>query len=190
MTHPNTTPDPDHAPKTALDRLIVKIGDRISWLYFFAVVISVIEVVMRYIFNSPTAWVHETTLMVVGLCMLWGGTYCMAEDRHIRVSVVRDLLPDRVGKVFDVLVGVLTLFFCGGLAYAGYIMVEKAFFDPAGNFRVLRSGSALNSPAPAVVKTMLFIVVVLMTLQSISQLIARVKALTEGSDSDSSQEEN
>ena len=185
MTDTHTTPDSEHVPASALDRLIVKVGDGISWLYFIAVVISVLEVIMRYLFDSPTSWVHETTLMMVGLCMLWGGTYCMAENRHIRVSVVRDLLPKKVGQVIDAAVSVLTLFFCSGLAYAGFTMVKKSYFDPAGNFRILRSGSALTSPAPTVVKTMLFFVLILMTLQAIIQLVKRFKILTQGSDADS-----
>jgi TRAP-type C4-dicarboxylate transport system permease small subunit len=142
-----------------------------------AVVISVFEVIMRYGFDRPTSWAHETTLMLVGIGMLWGGAYCMAEDRHIRVTVVRDAMNRKVRRIVDVFVGVLTLLFCLGLAWAGYIMSQKALFDPTGAFRLQRSGSAFNSPAPAVVKTVLFIVVVLMTLQAVQQLWRRIALL-------------
>ncbi len=157
-------------PMSRLDIWIVKIGDVVGWLFFIAVIISVFEVIMRYGFNRPTAWVHEITLMLVGVGMLWGGAYCMAEDRHIRVTVIRDALSERVRRVVDMIVAVLNIFFCAGLAWAGYIMAEKALFDPTGAFRAQRTGSAFNSIAPAVVKTVLFIVVVLMTLQAIQQL--------------------
>lgn len=162
-----------------MDIWIVKIGNVIGWLYFFAVVISVYEVIMRYGFNRPTSWVHETTLMLVGIGMLWGGTYCMAEDRHIRVTVVRDALNEKTRRIVDVIVGALNLLFCAGLAWAGYFMTQKALFDPTGIFRAQRSGSAFNSPAPAIVKTVLFIVVILMTLQAIQQLKAKLKLLRE-----------
>lgn len=164
-------------PMSILDVWIVKIGNVIGWLYFVAVTISVFEVVMRYGFNRPTSWVHETTLTLVGIGMLWGGSYCMAEDRHIRVTVIRDAMGPRVRRLVDVVVGVLTLLFCAGLAWAGYIMAEKALFDPTGVFRLQRSGSAFNSPGPAVVKVILFVVVVLMTLQAIQQLWHTVKAI-------------
>ncbi len=101
----------------------------------------------------------------------------MAEDRHIRVTVIRDAMGVRLRRVVDVFVAFLSLLFCGGLAWAGYIMAAKALFDPTGVFRLQRSGSAFNSAAPAVVKTVLFIVVVLMTLQAIQQLIAKIKIL-------------
>lgn len=164
-------------PMSFLDIWIVKLGNVIGWLYFVAVLISVFEVIMRYGFNRPTSWVHETTLMLVGIGMLWGGAYCMAEDRHIRVTVVRDAMSERIRRVVDVFVAFLNLLFCGGLGWAGYIMAQKALFDPTGVFRLQRSGSAFNSAAPAVVKTVLFVVVVLMTLQAIQQILAKIKIL-------------
>jgi TRAP-type C4-dicarboxylate transport system permease small subunit len=164
-------------PVTRLDRWVVRIGNVIGWLFFVAVVISIFEVVMRYGFNRPTTWVHETTLMMVGVGMLWGGTYCTAEDRHIRVTVVRDAMSEKVRRIVDVVVGVFSLLFCAGLAWAGYIMTQKALFDPTGVFRLQRSGSAFNSPAPAVVKTVLFIVVILMTIQALQHLWVKVRLL-------------
>jgi TRAP-type C4-dicarboxylate transport system permease small subunit len=174
-------------PLSLLDIWIVRIGNIIGWLYFAAVVISVYEVIMRYGFNRPTTWVHETTLMLVGIGMLWGGAYCMAEDRHIRVTVVRDALNKRIRRIIDMVVAVFNLLFCGGLAYAGYIMALKAFFDPTGTFRLQRSGSAYNSPAPAIVKAVLFLVVILMTLQAIQQLYTRYKAFRQPLSEESTQ---
>lgn len=164
-------------PLSVLDVWIVKTGNVIGWLYFVAVIISIFEVVMRYGFNNPTSWVHETTLMLVGIGMLWGGSYCMAEDRHIRVTVVRDAMPVKMRRMVDLFVALLNVLFCAGLAWAGYVMAQKAFFDPTGTFRLQRSGSAFNSPSPAVVKAVLFLVVVLMTIQAIQQLYKRIRRL-------------
>lgn len=164
-------------PMSSLDCWIVRIGNGIGWLYFLAVTISVLEVVLRYGFNRPTSWAHEITLMLVGIGMVWGGAYCMAEDRHIRVTVVRDAMPERVRRVVDVVVGFFTLLFCSGLAWAGYVMFQKAVFDPSGAFRLQRSGSAFNSAAPAVVKTLLFIVILLMTVQALQQFFAKIRLL-------------
>jgi TRAP-type C4-dicarboxylate transport system permease small subunit len=160
-----------------LDVWVVKIGNVIGWLFFAAVVISIFEVILRYGFNRPTTWVHETTLMLVGVGMLWGGTYCTAEDRHIRVTVVRDAMNEKVRRIVDVIVAVFNLLFCAGLSWAGFIMTQKALFDPTGAFRLQRSGSAFNSAAPAVVKTVLFIVVILMTIQAIQQLWVKLHLL-------------
>ncbi len=174
-------------PMSLLDCGIVKVGNIIGWLYFVAVLISVFEVVLRYGFNRPTSWAHEITLMLVGIGMVWGGAYCMAEDRHIRVTVIRDAMPVTLRRVVDVFVGFLTLLFCSGLAWAGYIMFQKSVFDPSGALRLQRTGSAFNSPAPAVVKTMLFIVVILMTIQAIQQLITKVQILLSSRENSANQ---
>ncbi len=164
-------------PMSSFDCWIVKIGNVIGWLYFAAVLISVFEVVLRYGFNRPTSWAHEITLMLVGIGMVWGGSYCMAEDRHIRVTVVRDAMPASIRRIVDVVVGFLTLLFCSGLAWAGYVMFQKTVFDPAGALRLQRTGSAFNSAAPAVVKTVLFIVILLMTIQALQQLYIKIRLL-------------
>ena len=164
-------------PMSRLDQWIVKIGNWIGWLYFCAVFISIFEVFMRYGFNRPTSWAHEITLMLVGIGMLWGGAYCMAEDRHIRVTVVRDALSPQIRVIVDGIVGILNLLFCAGLTWAGFIMAKKALFDPTGAFRMQRSGSAFNSPAPAIVKTILFIVVALMVIQAIQQLYKKIRII-------------
>ncbi len=167
----------DGKPMSLLDVWVVKIGNVVGWLYFAAVAISILEVILRYGFDSPTSWAHEVTLMLVGIGMLWGGSYCMAEDRHIRVTVIRDAMPQKMRHIVDVIVGILNVAFCSGLAWAGYIMAHKSLFDPTGAFRLQRSGSAFNSPAPAVVKTILFVVVLLMTIQALQQLRKKIRTL-------------
>jgi C4-dicarboxylate transporter DctQ subunit len=69
----------------------------------------------------------------------------------------------------------LSVFFCSLIAYAGYIMTNKALFTPSGVFRLETSGSAWNPITPAIVKTGLFIVLVLMTMQCVLRLINAIK---------------
>ncbi|MBL0381978.1 MAG: hypothetical protein JKP90_20635 [Desulfofustis sp. PB-SRB1] len=150
-----------------LDVWIVRVGNVIGWLYFAAVVISVFEVVLRYGFNRPTLLGTRDNFDAGGIGMLWGGSYCMAEDRHIRVTVIRDAHgqkneADRRCYRRSAQSALLRR----GLPGQGMLMTQKALFDPTGMFRLQRTGSAFNSPAPAVVKTVLFVVVILMTLQA------------------------
>ncbi len=162
------------------NRSIIKIGNGISVFYFFAVMITVFEVAMRYIFNAPTIWVHETTVLLVGISMLYGGSYCMANNGHISVSFIRDAMPEKLRNINDVIVAFLTFIFTVSLIYAAWIMTKKAFFTPSGVFRLERSGSAWNSPMPAFIKLVLLIVVVLRCIQAFMQLIKFIKLLLTG----------
>lgn len=159
------------------NKSIIKIGNFVSIFYFIAVIITVLEVFMRYVFNTPTIWVHELTVILVGSSMIYGGSYCMANDGHIRVTIIRDSLPLAARKIVDLITAFLTFLFTLSLTYAGWIMVEKAYFTPSGGFRLETSGSAWNSPMPAIIKIVLMIVVCLMCIQAFGQLINKIMNL-------------
>lgn len=158
-----------------LDRWVDKIGGYISHLFIISVAISFYEIVSRYFFNAPTIWVHESTTMICALCMAYGGSYCLARNTHISIKMLYDAVGERARNWLDVLNGILSVFFCSLIAYAGYIMTNKALFTPSGLFRLETSGSAWNPITPAIVKTGLFVILVLMTVQSILRLINAIK---------------
>ena len=45
------------------------------------------EVVARYVFNSPTNWVHESMFLMYGMQYMLAGAYAYREDQHVRVDV-------------------------------------------------------------------------------------------------------
>ncbi|MFQ3185921.1 TRAP transporter small permease subunit [Marinomonas primoryensis] len=158
-----------------LDYWVDRIGGYISYLFIISVAISFYEIVSRYFFNAPTIWVHESTTMICALCMAYGGSYCLARNTHISIKMLYDAVGERFRYWLNVLNGVLSVFFCSLIAYAGYIMTNKALFTPSGVFRLETSGSAWNPITPAIVKTGLFIVLVLMTMQCVLRLINAIK---------------
>tara|TARA_R110000744_G_scaffold182274_2_gene301516 strand:- start:4475 stop:5047 length:573 start_codon:yes stop_codon:yes gene_type:complete len=158
-----------------LDFWVDKIGGYISYLFIISVAISFYEIVSRYFFNAPTIWVHESTTMICALCMAYGGSYCLARNTHISIKMLYDAVGERTRNWLDVLNGVLSVLFCALIAYAGYIMTHKALFTPSGLFRLETSGSAWNPITPAIVKTGLFVILVLMTVQCALRLIHAIK---------------
>ncbi|MFD0981926.1 TRAP transporter small permease subunit [Tropicimonas aquimaris] len=138
---------------------------------FFAVAICasacilLIEVFLRYVLNSPTVWAHETTTFLCGISFLYGGLYCASRNSHIRVVLIYDILPPKVRRVVNIIISFASFIAAGFFTYAAWIMSTKALFTPTGDFRMERSGSAWNPPAPALVKTFLLIVMILMTIQ-------------------------
>ncbi|ADZ93022.1 TRAP transporter small permease subunit [Marinomonas mediterranea] len=159
----------------ALDRWVDRLGGYVSFLFLISVGISFYEIISRYFFNAPTIWVHESTTMICALCMAYGGSYCLARNTHISIKMLYDAVGDRGRHCLDIVNALLSVFFCSLIAYAGYIMTHKALFTPSGMFRLETSGSAWNPVTPAVVKTGLFVILLLMTLQSIIRLIQAIK---------------
>ena len=164
---------------TALDRLILKVGDAIAWMYVVAVLISFYEVIMRYFFNAPTVWVHETTIAIVGMTMAYGGIYCYCNDSHISVTLLRDMMPRKWQKRMEILTDTLVLVFSVGGGYAMYYMTTRALLTPAGDFYMQRSGSAWNSVWPTITKVFIFLVFLTLVLQACLHLTKKVRNIRD-----------
>ena len=160
--------------RTPLDRWVRRGGRYAAWLVFIAMAISVFEVIMRYGFDSPTSWVHESVVMLVALTFAIGGPVAMASNRHIRVRVLYDTAGPRLKRALDVFNDLVTLGFCLGMSYAAFTMSWTATHGPMGDWRLERSGTSWNPPFPALVKTMIVAALVLMTLQALWHLYQSV----------------
>ncbi|MGR3570512.1 TRAP transporter small permease subunit [Brevirhabdus sp.] len=160
------TREPSALPQAgALGRAVNAGGYFFAAMIVLSAVILLIEVFLRYVFNAPTIWAHETTTFLCAISFLYGGLFCAARDTHIRVVLIYDMLSGPVRRLFDVAIFAACAVAAGFFTYAGYIMVAKATFAPTGDFRLERSGSAWNPPTPALVKIFLFLMLIVLTIQ-------------------------
>ena len=84
-------------------------GKAASWLAAILVALISLEVIMRYLFNSPTMWNCETSMMVGGTIFVIGWAYAHRYRTHIRVDIIYTHLPPR-GKIIIDVIGFLLLF--------------------------------------------------------------------------------
>jgi len=178
---PDATPEPVVEAeaiilRTPLDRLVNAAGGAISWLAFVAMAISVWEVVMRYVFDSPTSWVHETVIFLIACIFALGGPVALARDKHIRIRVVYDLVSPRLRWVFDVFNSFMTLLFTVGITYAASVMFWRSSHNPMGDWQLERSGTSWNPPFPALTKGVIFLAVAIMTVQAVLHIVHALRA--------------
>ncbi len=162
--------------RNAFDRLIARGGRAISWLVLLAMGISVVEVFMRYGFNNPTSWVHETVVFLIAVIFALGGPAAMARNSHIRVKVLYDSAGPRLKCWMDRLNDLLTLGFCLAMSYAAFYMFWGASHNPLGEWSLERSGTSWNPPFPAMIKGTILFALVLMTLQASLHLLQSLRA--------------
>lgn len=83
---------------------------------FFVIVIMsilVIEVVARYVFDSPTVWANQLSILIFGGFFIMGGAYTMMSDGHVRMDLLYRRLPsDRTRAVVDLCTSSLFFLFC------------------------------------------------------------------------------
>ena len=130
-----------------------------------AACILLMEVFLRYVFNRPTIWAHETTTFLCGLAFLYGGLFCVSRNSHIRVVLIYDALPAGARRILNIFLSLLSMVAAGFFAFAAWIMVGKAFWTPQGDVRMETSGSAWNPPTPALVKAFLLVILIVMAVQ-------------------------
>ena len=143
--------------------------DRSGYLFAAGIVVAaailLLEVFLRYFFDSPTIWVHETSVFLCGAAFVFGGLYCTARNSHIRVVLVYDILPPAARRIADVAISLICALAAGFFAYASWHMVMRAVVTPAGTIRLETTGSAWSPPTPALIKIFVFIVMVLLVIQ-------------------------
>ncbi|MCY3880350.1 MAG: TRAP transporter small permease [Rhodobacteraceae bacterium] len=147
---------------TWLDRFNSCICKAAMFLTAVAVIITFYEVVLRYIFGSPTLWVNEMTLWTGSIIFLMAGVYAMQRRSHIRITAVYDLMSPRVKLISD---AVSTLVI---VAYAAMMIVASYEIAWSTLMSWERFGTFWNPPIPATVKPLVLIATGLVALQAIS----------------------
>lgn len=149
----------------AMDRISVFIGHACSVLFFVCVVVSALEVVMRYGFDRPTIWSTEIAMTLCASAWMLAVGYVTERQRHISITMVEMLVPPRVWKVFRLLQMVI--------AVGAITVLTVALWGPAVKAlkRTEFSGTALNSLQPTYFKVIIVVACVLYLLQLLANIV-------------------
>ena len=162
-TH-NKTPEP--VPEAGMfGRAVNAIGILFAIGILLSAGLLFYEVAMRYVFDAPTRWVHETVVFLSAIAFVFGGLYVAAIDKHIRVVLFYDNLTSGMKRAFDVAISLACFVASVFFAWAAWLSVERAAWTPQGDFRLETSGSAWNPPYPGILKVFLFVILVLLAIQ-------------------------
>ena len=166
-TPPPSQKDQEHAAPEAgwLGALIQSGGVVFALAILASALILVIEVVLRYGFNAPTIWAHETVIFLNACAFVYGGLYAAARNGHIRVVLISGALPPRLRRYFDVGISITAMAACLFFVVAAWGVLMRAIYTPAGDFRLETSGSAWNPPTPGMLKLFLFFILAVMAAQ-------------------------
>ena len=162
--------------RSLIARVAGHLGSTASYLFLIIVVISAYEVFMRYAAGQPTVWVHEVSIMLAATCFVIGGPYVHSSRRHITISYLYEKMSPRVQRWARLLSSLLTLIFLGFLTYATTLQGWQALQHGE------MTGTALNWPIPAYLKSLFAVCAAVMTVQTAVHVIEDV-ARTRNRDS-------
>ena len=178
LPHATLAPVPREAG--AYGRAVSALGSVFALAFLVVTAIILYEIVMRYAFNAPTIWVHETTSFLCGIGFVFGGLYALSTDKHIRVVLLYERVRGRAKRLLDMVLSAIGLVTMGFFAFAAWTTAEKAWFAPTGEFRLESTGSIFDPPYPALVKGFLLVVIVAMGVQFVILMVNHARGRTDG----------
>ncbi|MBC6439092.1 MAG: TRAP transporter small permease subunit [Rhodospirillales bacterium] len=102
------------------------VGQFVAWWALIAVFAYYYEVVCRYVFNSPTNFVHEGMFLMFGMQYLLTGAFALRENAHVRVDVVYAGLSGKTRAILDLITSVFFFVFTVSLFWTGYIFFSDS----------------------------------------------------------------
>jgi TRAP-type mannitol/chloroaromatic compound transport system permease small subunit len=139
-------------------------------------VLILFEVVKRYVFNSPTVWIHDISQFLLGAVYMLGAGYTLMLRKHVNMDMLYSRLSVRGRALCDVLTGLLVLVFLGVLSWYSFVMAWESIL-----FREVLTQSVFEPPLYPI-KTIFFLGCILFMLQALAQFLRDLTTLVSGSE--------
>jgi TRAP-type mannitol/chloroaromatic compound transport system permease small subunit len=94
-----------------IDGINTKVGHYVAYWAVIAVFAYYYEVLARFVFNSPTNWVHESMFLMFGMQYILSGAFAYCEDQHVRVDVIYSQFSVRGKAIADIITSVFFFIF-------------------------------------------------------------------------------
>jgi len=100
-----------------MERLISRInavnefvGKAAGWMILVLTFSMAFEVFSRYLFNRPTTWAFDFSLMLYGAYFMLGSAYTLARNAHVRGDIFYRNFPPRTQAIIDLSLYILVFF--------------------------------------------------------------------------------
>lgn len=103
-----------------IEAINVRAGEFAAYWAVISVFVYYYEVIARFVFNSPTNWVHESMFLMYGMQYMLAGAYAYREDQHVRVDVIYTKFSPRGKAVADIITSVFFFIFIGVLFWTSW----------------------------------------------------------------------
>lgn len=166
---------PDRNPVlSALDRVSIVSGRIISWLTIVMVIVTVVIVVMRYVFDAGAVWLQESVVWMHAVVFMVGGAYTLQQDEHVRVDIFYRDMNERRRAWVDVLGALLFLLpLCIFLGYKSWDFVVISWQLGESS----REPGGLPYPFVPLLKSVLLVMPLLLVLQGVSKLLRALQVI-------------
>jgi TRAP-type mannitol/chloroaromatic compound transport system permease small subunit len=141
-------------------------------MVFVMMFVLVLSFVTRNIINIPLMWIIEMAQFIITGYYLLGGGYSMIMGDHVRMDLVYSKLSDHNKAKMDAFTSFFLVFYLVTLLYGS---ISSLIYTIETNQKLFTAWAPYVWP----IKTIMFIGILLMLLQSISMFFKDIAKVTE-----------
>ena len=169
---------------SCIESLIDWSGRTVSWLSFFLVIVTFIVVVLRYVFDTGSIALQETSSYLHATVFLVGMAYTLQQDAHVRVDIFYSRFSARAKAWVDLFGNLFLLLpFMLFISWISWEYITDSWFVLEG------SRQAGGLPGVFLLKSLILVMTFLLSLQAITQVARSIETIL-GDDSSSEEGEH
>jgi len=149
-----------------IDGIVQKIGELAAWLNILLILVILVQVVLRYGFGNGLVAMEELQWHIYAVLIMFGLSYCLTEDAHIRLDVFHRNFTFKNKEIIDFFGNLLLV-----MPLVIVIFVHGIDFVHTSWNIGERSDSPLGLPCRWIIKSILPFSMVLLGSASISRMI-------------------
>ena len=153
-----------------IDKITDLIGGHLQgWLVFLLMLMVLVEVLTRYILQSPLSIADEMGGYLLVTITFLGLGYTWKENGHVRVELVTNLLPEKIRTPLRFFTLIVATIFCIPMIAGSYNLIQDSLLFEA------RSGSWMRTPL-VYPQSLLLVGSLLLMLQLVAEVIKAIMA--------------
>ena len=159
----------------AINRLSELSGRAIAWLTLVMVIVTVVVVVLRYLFDTGWIWLQESITWMHAAVFMLGAAYTLRRDEHVRVDIFyREMSPRRQALIgiAGSLLFLLPVCFFIALSSLDYVASSWAVKEAS------REAGGLPYPLVPILKSLIPLTALLVALQALADLLRDILIVT------------
>ena len=157
-----------------IDAISENTGKLFSFIVIPIALLEAMEVVLRYVFNSPTDWSWELAAILSGVMFITGGAWVLKEDKHVRTDIFYGKFSRKTQACVDVFFFTTIFFtFVGVLSWKA---VNSAIYSTS----ILERTFSMWAPPLYPLKIIIALSFILLGLQGIAKWIRDLHYIING----------
>lgn len=157
-----------------MDKISIRVGHAASWMTLILVLVTMYDVIMRYIFKAGSIWIQESEWHLFAANFMLAASWTLLRNGHVRVDIFYVKFSTKTKAWIDLIGSILFLLpFCILIVYSSIPFVFDSWSMLEG------SSDPGGLPARYILKSVIPLTFILLALQGISEIIKNAAVITK-----------